>query len=206
MIPRLRRLGLLLGVATAVILAGCGAPPAGTTSRLDPNSVPYGLLDKPKPTQQTVTAPTSLPQRIWFVRSGRLAALTPTGTLSGGQTQQANALLVELLNGPNEAQHNEGYESALSTGVTVTVREVESGTARLQIRERRDAGRPAADGPLAVGQIVLTVTSVPGIDSVLLDDGTRALQAPLPGGALASRAVNAQDYTPLITVPDSAPS
>lgn len=188
-----------LGIAVAgIVLTGCGAPSPGTTTRLDPNSVPYGLLGEGKPTQPTTTLPTSQPHRIWLVRSGELAPVPPADAVTGDQLAQANELLDELLDGPTEAQHKEGFESALSTGVTATVREVNGRTAQIQIRERRDAGRPAADGPLAIGQIILTVTSVPDIDAVLLDDGSRAIQAPLPGGLLASRAVNAEDYSSLV--------
>lgn len=187
----------MLAVGLSMLIAGCGAPGPGTASRLDPNNVPYGLLAPADPTPTTATLPSSLPQRVYFVQDDKLIPVAPSGELGGTSLQQANDLLVELLNGPDEDERNKGYESALSTGVTATVREVTAGTAKIQIRERRDAGRPAADGPLATGQIVLTVTSVPGIYWVLLDDGTRDIQAPLPGGALAGRAVGADDYRSL---------
>lgn len=200
------RLGWIAIAVAGIVLTGCGAPAPGTTTRLNPDEVPYGLLGESKPTQSTTTLPTSQPHRIWLVRDGELSPVLPVRAVSGDRLAQANDLLVGLLDGPTQAQHNEGYESALSTGVTATVREIDGETAQIQIRERRDGGRPAADGPLAVGQIILTVTSVPGIDSVLLNDGRQPLQAPLPGGALASRPVTADDYSSLVAdTPTDAP-
>jgi hypothetical protein len=52
--------------------------------------------------------------------------------------------------------------------------------------------------PMAVGQVVMSLTSVPGVARVvLLSSGTR-LQVPLPGGALTTRAVTSADYGDLL--------
>ena len=48
--------------------------------------------------------------------------------------------------------------------------------------------------PLAMGQLVLTVTSAPGIEAVQVGAAGEAVEVPLPGGALTDRPVTADDY------------
>jgi hypothetical protein len=51
---------------------------------------------------------------------------------------------------------------------------------------------------LAVAQVVLTVTSVPGVDSVLVTRDGAPVELPLPGGALTSGPVTGRDYISLV--------
>ena len=55
----------------------------------------------------------------------------------------------------------------------------------------------------AVGQIVLTATSLPGVTAVLLTHDGEALEAPLPSGELTSAPLTAADYEPLLVGPPS---
>jgi spore germination protein GerM len=48
-----------------------------------------------------------------------------------------------------------------------------------------------------VGQIVLTATSVPDVEAVLMTRDGALVQLPIPGGALTSAPVTAQDYAEL---------
>ena len=52
--------------------------------------------------------------------------------------------------------------------------------------------------PLAVGQLVLTLSSIEGIDDVALTAAGSPIQAPLPGGALTDRPLRADDYAALL--------
>ena len=52
--------------------------------------------------------------------------------------------------------------------------------------------------PLAVGQIVLSVTSAPGVDAVRLVTSGQPVDLPLPSGALATRDVTPEDYAALV--------
>jgi spore germination protein GerM len=80
------------------------------------------------------------------------------------------------------------------------VRALVDGVADVEIRTTVED--PAADRvPLAVGQIVLTATSFPGVDAVrLLRDG-RAVPVPVVGGALTAEPVRASDYSALLRRP-----
>ena len=55
----------------------------------------------------------------------------------------------------------------------------------------------------AVGQIVLTATSLPGVRAVLLTHDGEPLEAPLPSGELTSSPLTAADYEPLLVAPPS---
>jgi spore germination protein GerM len=54
------------------------------------------------------------------------------------------------------------------------------------------------EGPLAVGQIVLTATSVPGVDSVVLTREGKPVEAQQAGGQLTDRPLTAAEYAPLL--------
>jgi hypothetical protein len=70
-------------------------------------------------------------------------------------------------------------------------------TAEIEI-EVADPGPAPGELPLAVGQVVLSATSVPGVDRVrLLRDG-EPLDAPLPDGELTSRPLTASAFASLL--------
>ena len=133
--------------------------------------------------------------------AGRLP-LPPTGT--AGPTagdEQAAALAAVLLRrlaaGPTTEQREAGLSTVLEPGVPVALVDVVDGTARVALRQPdRD---PAADRlPLATGQVVLTVTSAPGVEHVqLLRDGAPTA-VPLPGGARSAAPVTALAYAVLL--------
>ena len=52
--------------------------------------------------------------------------------------------------------------------------------------------------PAAIGQVVLTLSSAPGIESVVLVSDGQPVQVPLPGGALTDQPVTGDDYAELL--------
>ncbi len=113
-------------------------------------------------------------------------------------TAVASLLVRRLGDGPTPSQRAEGLSTALGPGVPVRFDRIDGTTARVILQQPdRD---PAADRlPLAAGQVVLTVTSAPGVDQVqFLRDGEPA-EVPLPSGARQSAPVTAADYAPLLT-------
>ncbi len=191
-----------LGVTSA--LGGCGAPAPGTTSTIDPKGVPYHLLDPDSQSSSfTPSAPTAATtgvavQQVWFVKD---AKLVPSQVRAGQSfettTQQAEDLLKTLRGGPTNAQRQSGLATALSPGLTLRLRFVAGTVAHVVLQENSDPGPAAGEAPLATGQIVLSLTSIAGIDAVVFDDGTNPLQVPLPGGALTGSPVHARDYRSL---------
>ena len=90
-----------------------------------------------------------------------------------------------------------GLASALGPDVSLTVNSIQGNRADIDITIG-PPGPSARRLPLAVGQIVLSLTSVPGVDSVWLMSGGTPIEAPLPDGALTARPLTAQDFTALV--------
>lgn len=188
---------LLLGLT----LAGCGMPPPGTSATIPPSQLPYGL------DQQTVrsTAVAPLPTleqgpAVWLIREDALVPVaTPrVGTDSPEPKTMADALIAQLANGPDETELAAGYRSALSPTTTLQLLQVEDGVARveLDVGDTRLGG--ASQLPLAAGQVVLTLTSVPGVDAVQFRHRDNPISVPLPSGVLTTRPMTETDYLPLV--------
>ncbi len=202
-----------------LVAAGCGVPVRGTTA-VPATSVPRGLLD-PAPSSGSGTGaadgPASSPDDA--VAAPGLDGRPPTtylldaedmltpvvldpapaaGPLGGEPDAPAvtAVLLRRLAAGPTASQRDAGLSTALGPGVPVVLVDVVGTTARVALRQPdRD---PSADRlPLAAGQVVLTVTSAPGVDRVqMLRDG-EPTAVPLPGGVRSSGPVTADDYAAL---------
>ncbi|WP_337062600.1 GerMN domain-containing protein [Kineococcus sp. G2] len=197
----MRARGTLAVLAAAAVLAACGAPSQGQVREIAPTEVPYGLLEpaaEPSADSTATAAPDSGP-RVYFLEGDRLLAVPlgtaePTGT---GTPSRLSDLLERLSAGPGQQERADGISSALGTEVRLATEGVVDGTARISVQGL--AGNIAADRlPLAVGQVVLTATTAPGVQDVqLLRDG-EVLEVPLPGGERTAGPVTAGDYAPLV--------
>lgn len=212
---------LALAVALAVVLAGCGVPGPGS-ERVPSSEMPPVLLE---PAPAGGPAGVGEPDRTAGDPSAPLAARAPSTYLvardvlvavpleqQGAAAPDATPLdddeatvlatrLVRRLNGsPTTEQRDRGLSSALSAGVPARLVEVVGGTASVELRQPERY--PVADRlPLAIGQVVLTVTSVPGITRVELLRDRDPMPAVLPGGERADRPVSALDYADLLAAP-----
>ncbi|GIL37019.1 GerMN domain-containing protein [Phycicoccus sp. DTK01] len=186
-----RRAALLL--TAAVLLAGCGAPRSSPATTLE--SVPYDLL---APSQAPEPSPTEADRgggRAFLVRGD---ALVPTSPVSPGSStaDTVRRTLARLTAGPTEDDRAAGRSSALGPDVPVSLVALSGRRAVVDIGTK-DLPPGAGRLTLAVGQLVLTVTSVPGVDEVTLTSDGASVPAPLPGGALTDRPLTADDYRSL---------
>lgn len=188
--------------AAAVLLAwacaSCGLPGAGSATRVDGETVPYGLLDPdgptPSPTSQADPSRPG-PQTFWLVDdavvpepSGARCADTP-----GVVVEQ---LLDELMTGPPEEARAAGRSTAITPDSELSLRDLDRGTAVIELDPSTGFGTDRL--PAAVAQIVLTVASAPGVRSVSLMSDGQLVQMPLPDGVLTSPPVTAADYAGLV--------
>lgn len=209
-----RRCGLrsaLAGALTALLLGGCGLPQDGQARPLEDSSVPYGLLapaDSGGTTSsQQLQLRATQPRTYLLNAAGALQPVpapvdtsrevTPAGTLA--------ALFALLAAGPTELQRASGLSTALAPGVRIDLVQVQGGIADLQLQAV--PREPSADRlPLAIGQIVLTATTVDGVAGVRIVRGGVPVEVPLPGGALTSGPLRRSDYRELVRPPTTAPS
>jgi spore germination protein GerM len=199
------RRGPISGVLAGAVLAacaGCGLPGDGAPSPIDDGDVPYGLLEE-EPTTPGSTAgadrPSPAEPRVfWVDDDGQLVAASADVAEAKGTYAQVQSLLDELVDGPVESDRSEGLSNALTPETRLDVVELSGTTVVVDIDIQASGQPPSADRiPLVIGQVVLTVTSLPGVEHVVFSSDDGLLEVPLPGGRLTSDPVSASDYTGL---------
>nr|WP_231134125.1 GerMN domain-containing protein [Motilibacter deserti] len=99
-----------------------------------------------------------------------------------------------LDDGPDEASQARGLTTALPPPLTLTVLDVTDGVVTIDLGGEAN-GLSNQQNTLAVGQVVLTATSVAGVDAVVLARKGEPIQAPVGDGALTWRPLVASDFT-----------
>ena len=193
--------GLVILLVLAVLLpTGCGVPEDGTTRTVHSADVPHQLLDQDDNAapSKTPTGPMVAVPQIYLVDQDRQLVPQDQPLEASGLEPLLGDLLAALSAAPTERQRARGLSSALEAETGLRLLQVTDATARIEVGESASS---ADRLPLAIAQIVLTATSVQGVDSVLLFQDGEAVEAPLPGGELTSRPLNPDDYTALLTSP-----
>ncbi len=192
--------GVLVGALVGALLAGCGAPGSTRPAEIEPSEVPYGLLS-PAVDPLVASSEGDVPEQVattpvYLLGEGGVLLAAPTPVEPGSSTQMAEQALSRLQAGPTDEERAAGLASALGAAVDLSLVSIDVGTARVEVR--LNAGELAADQvPLALGQVVLTLTSVAGIESVQLVNDGDPVEMALPGGVLTTAPVTAADYQEL---------
>jgi hypothetical protein len=183
---------------TVLLVAGCGLPGSGEVRRVDPESVPYRLLETEtgaQPGQTEGPVPAHTPVVFWLTADDMLAPASADVACSD-PTEEVVASMLSALVASEQDDRAAGRSSAVPPSSRLELLGVANGVAVVDLEASSSL---AADRlPLAVGQLVLTLTSAPGIDEVRVSTGGSLVEIPLPGGALTSRPVTADDYAPLV--------
>ncbi len=189
------------GLVVSFLVAACGVP---TGSEVQPiPTVPYGLLSSSGAAPSTTAPAAAQGPRVWLVRDDMLVpAEVPASEADAATT--ATVLLSRLAAGPTEQERADRLSTAFGQGVELTLTALAGGHAVVDIRAGDLAPSPSRL-PLAVGQLVLTLGSIDGIDDVALTAAGSPIQAPLPGGALTDRPLRPVDYAAL-RMPSGSPA
>lgn len=199
------RLAAAAMLAALLALAGCGVPTGGDPQAIPPSEVPFGLASAATPSAPTATsAPVHLDEpRIYLVEPDDalvpIARQIPVGTVH----ERLAILLKYLAAGPTNVEKRHRISTALPPDVVLAVRDVSDDRVTIDIGGAADAPS-GKESRRAVGQIVLTATSLPEVHSVLLTSDGTPIEAPLPSGELTSLPLTAQDYGVLLQPPASA--
>lgn len=203
-----RAVTVLVAAVVGITAAGCGVPQDDSTRTIDPNRVPYDLLgtrpaQRPPPTPGT-SGLAAVSPKVYFLDADDRPSPLPQPVVAAGTGATVDALIDRLAAGPTDTERAAGLSSALGPGARLGVLDVVDRVARIAVVPSEQA--PAADRlPLAMAQLVFTVSSVEGIDRVQLVRRGRAIEVPLPGGARTSEPVGAADYLRLFTGPALVP-
>ena len=204
MICRRVLVAMVLTIGLAVP-AGCGVPTGGAPTTIAASDIPYGLAE-PRPTATAPPSTTSRmdPARIVLVGDGDVLVARSRDIGGSSRRERLKQLLAALAEGPSDAERDEQLSTALPPEVRLTLAGVSDGVATVDIDGPAEAPSGWASRR-AVAQIVLTATSVTGVDAVRLTLSGDPVEAPLPSGELTSEPLTAADYAVLRTASPSPP-
>lgn len=191
-------------IACCVLLSACAVPKSGSFNEVNPNDIPFGL-NSPETSAPATTTPVLVPTTVagttyeyadlFFVKSSSLVRIRleiPSPT----NLQGVFTALVLGLPDPAHSKVKTLLPSAFSANI-----EVVGGVANVNSkRGYLDAIKPN-EQRLAIAQIVLTLTSQPGIGQVTFSVGGKPIGVPRGQGDIAGAGtpVTFDDYKMLIT-------
>ncbi len=190
-------------VVALTIVSGCGVPTGGDPETIARSEVPYGLLSPAAPAPAPSTSATREdPPRVYLIGPDDVLVAGGRAVDGAGLRQRLDDLLGQLASGPTAGEREAELTTALPPGVPLSLDAVDDATLT------RDHVGPAeapsgAQSRLAVGQIVLTATSLSAVDAVLLTRDGKQIEAPLPSGELTTDPLTTTDYDELLAAPPS---
>lgn len=197
-------------IVALLLIAGCSVPASSGYEGIPPGEIPFDL-NAPSTTAVTTTSTTTTtvdpnvtsgePEVIseivdlYFVSSNNVVKTQRNITSPATATQTLGSLIA----GPPNDGTAVGLRSALPDLFTATV-DVVRGVATVNAASSFLNNLSPGDQNLAIAQIVLTLTSRPGIGQVLFSVDGSPIAVPRGRGDLApaSQAVSFDDYTNLI--------
>jgi spore germination protein GerM len=175
----------------AVVGAGCGVGSQDEPEVIGRRDVPFELLDTTTTTTDPRSGPGGRAAQLYFAVGDRLLAVTrPDGPSSVGE------VLELLLEGPTTEEATVGLTTAIPSGARI--REVVRDGETITIDLATAPGTPERSATLAVAQLVLTATSVPGIAEVRFRVDGEPVQVPNSEGTLTKGPVDRSDYESLV--------
>lgn len=177
-------------------LTACGVPTEDRASTAGPDQVPFGLLeDEPLQPPATVPPPAATVIRMYFVDpSGERLIAVDRATDEDAEVG-IDDVVDALLLGPTRPESGAGIRTALGRDTIVDVG-LAGGVANVDF----DQDFAALDGGtqrLALGQIVYTLTSRPGVGRVSFTLAGQPVEVPRGDGTLTSGSVSRDSYREL---------
>jgi spore germination protein GerM len=184
---------LLVALASVVIACtatGCAPRPQSEHREIDPAEVPFGLLEDRHGLPESSSGTSSL--TLYFVGTDGLVPVFHPITRS----PDASTALRQLLDGPTELDLEQGLGTELPSRRAARLVGNDAGLARVELETGFDNGAITDQGT-ALGQIVLTLTAVPGVDEVSFLVAGRQAAVPRADGSLTEGPVDREDYAAL---------
>ena len=180
-----------------VLLAACAVPKSGSFNEVDPNDIPFGLNspETSAPTPTTVAGTTYETADLFFVKSSSLVRVR----LEIPSPTDLQGVFTALIAGFPDPAHSK-VKTLLPSAFAASI-DVIGGVANVNSkRGYLDSIKPN-EQRLAIAQIVLTLTSQPGIGQVTFSVGGKPIGVPRGRGDIAGAGtpVTFDDYKMLIT-------
>lgn len=178
---------------TVMLLAGCGVPTEGGARLAGDDQVPFDLLSPQRGDAPSSSAAPTVGEAssVYFVQEDKLQPVKRDG-LSTTAT-----LIDALVRGPNDVEARLGLRTALLTSDFVRSTGVDGDVVVVEL------GPPFSDVTgheqiLALGQIVLTITSLPDVKRVRFEIDGETAKVTRADGSTVSGAVTRDDYAALV--------
>jgi Sporulation and spore germination len=199
--------------AAAALLAGCALPSQDQPTLIEPTTVPFGLLERGAGAAGAAEAgATPLPEvgastdpffhtgvAVYFVEGKTLTGVKRR-VRPGLMPDRVGAVVDALTAGPAAPEQARGLSSAIPPGLRLAVTSFDRGRVTIELSGDA-AGLTAAESPLTIGQVVLSLTSLPGVERVQLTRNHAPVEVPLVDGSLTTRPLMARDYEVLRRTP-----
>lgn len=186
----------VLAALMLVLVAGaCGVPTGNRAESLD--EVPFGLLESEAPEPAETVVPPEGPEVQIYLVDATGERLAPVGRRLAGPDAPLSSIIDSLLNGPNRAERQQGLTTAFADDGAVTRVDLVGGVASVDLSQQFTL----LDGPtqrLAIAQLVLTLTSRPGVGRVSFTLDGQPIDIPRGDGTLAAGSVSRDNYRELL--------
>ncbi len=190
---RTRSRSAVVGALAAILVAtalGCGVPEEGLVT-IDRSELPASLREE-STTTTTPEGPDVAVAAVHWIRGQELvqeSVLFESGPDVG-------RLLALLERGPSKDGDGATTRSAISGSDAIVDAVQRDDTVVVELAEVT-----GPDQVLAIAQVVMTLTSLPGVDSVRFVRDDETVEVPLPDGTLVRRPLTAADYSSLLVSP-----
>lgn len=179
---------VLSGSALVMVLAGCGLPPSGRVTTVDPTTVPFRLLQSSPPSSAT-SRPHGPTTQVYLVAHDHLATV-PRRVV--GQNIPAEAVR-SLLNGATTMETTRGLTSDIPTETRLISLDLKGPVATVDLSEQFGTVG-GTDQVLAVAQVVYTLTASTYINAVRFAINGKLIEVPNGSGSLAYTPRSRSDY------------
>lgn len=181
-----RRMAAVIAAVVAVsAMAGCGVSSQGRATRIEPEDVPFGLLEDQPTTTVVEEGKTAT---MYLLSADRLVAVDRSVPTDAG----LDDLLGEVIAGPTEVEQSLGITTAVPAGTIASV-DTSRGVAEVDLTASFGDVR-SREQILALGQIVYTLTGQPGIGGVRFTVEGKDVTVPLSDGSLSDDPLSRDDF------------
>ncbi len=197
--------GPVVAAVVALVLlwtGACGVPTGGAPEPIAAEDVPAALSPTPPSAGAPDAPPPAAGQPRVFLVDDQDVLVPRSRTVEGDVREQLAELLDDLASGPSAGEREERLTTAVPAQTRLTLRELTDGTATVELAGGNDTAT-GEQSRRAVAQVVLTATSLPAVDEVLLVQDGAPVEAPLPSGELTTDPLTAADYEGYLTAPPS---
>lgn len=196
---------IAVSLCSALLLAACSVPKSGPFETISNEDIPFGLnaaqTTAPQSATETTVANPDPPGTVYemvdlyFIRNATVTKVQRSMI----SPLDANGALAALTEGLIDDSMTLGMRSAIPASLEARV-DVDRGVATVNATRAFLNSLSAVDQRLAIAQIVLTLTSRPGIGQVVFYVDGKAIAVPRGRGDLSSAgdAVTFEDYANII--------